>query len=833
MLANLFTIARRELSVYYTSAIAYITIIVFLSLTMGLYMAPFFTVLSADMRVFFTILPVVLCVFLPAVSMRLWAEERKQNTWEMLLTFPIRAYEMTLGKFIASVVFYLSALAGTLVLPLMLALLGNPDLGPIYGAYLGSLLLGAFFLSLGLFVSAMCRDQIVAFMLTLLGCFGFYLAGTEFVVTLAEAAWPGLGTLLAEVVGVTQHYLTFTRGLLVLGDVLYFLIWTTVWLVLNSLFLGIRNRPVARHGFLAALALCLSVGLTTNWLLAEQNLGRIDLTEDKLYTLSPASERILKKLPDPVQLNLYITPRQQLPVTMRNLERDIRDQFDDMRLASGGNLGTQVVHLHTADVIRTADTATGPDDPATATPDVQRRLLAQGVRPFSVLVLEGDDIVNKLIYAAIGVSYKDKPEIVIPRLLPNDLETLEYRVMNLIDKLSRDSRPLVVLVAPRDALHLPEYMRELYAQMGQSLPESEDPYTVLERLLSSERYEVRRLESLADGIPPETSTVAIIHPRRLSADSQLLLRKALHEGKSVFLAVQQYRWNYTLGRQDVSITQEPQHPEVNDWLQLYGVKIDPAILMDVNHQAMTVHATDTLVDALVGSGITLDLPIHITIPQQALNPQVSITSRLASLFYLWGNALILQPEVLHGNGLEATALFSTSSRAWSVPSDAELTPDNLEPPLNGQQYPLAVLVEGQFPPVNGVSAADGSPGKLVVVGNGQMFHRNFLIGGNADLFLNSVDALTLGEDLIHLRGKKRIDRTISQPPPDIRRFWKFATMGGANLLVAIIGGIVALSRRRRHLSPVIARAARASQSGANASTDASTDARSWQRASKA
>ena len=816
MLANLFTIAGRELNAYYTSAIAYITIIVFLSLTMGLYMAPFFTVLSADMRVFFTILPIVLCVFLPAVSMRLWAEERKHNTWEMLLTFPMRAYEMSLGKFLASMVFYLSALAGTLVLPLMLVLLGNPDLGPILGAYLGSLLLGAFFLSLGLFVSAMCRDQIVAFMLTLLGCFGFYLAGTEFVVTLAEAAWPGLGSLLAEVVGVTQHYLTFTRGLLVLGDVLYFLIWTAVWLVLNSLFLGIRNRPVARSRFLAALALCLSLGLTSNWLLAEQNLGRIDLTEDQLYTLSPASERILKQLPDPVRVSLYVTPRQQLPVTMRYLERHIRDQLDDMRLASDGNLRTQVVHLHTAEVIRTADAAAAPDDPAGSDP--QRRLMEQGVRPFSVQVLEGDDIVNRLIYAAIGVSYGDKPEIVIPRVLPGDLETLEYRIMNLIDKLSRDTRPLVALVAPRDALHLPEYMRELYAQMGQALPESEDPYTVLERLLSSERYEVRRLESLADGIPAEASTVAVIHPRRLSADGRLLLREALHEGKSVFLAVQQYRWNYTLGQQDVSITQEPQHPEVNDWLQLYGVKIDPAILMDVNHQAMTVHATDTLVDALVGSGVTLDLPLHMTIPQQSMNPQVSITSRLAPLFYLWGSALVLEPEILNGHGLEATALFSTSARAWSVPSGAELTPDNLEPPATGQQYPLAVLVEGQFPPVNGASPTNGSPGKLVVVGNAQMFHRNFLIGGNTDLFLNSIDALTLGEDLIHLRGKKRIDRTISQPPPDTRRFWKFATVGGTNLLVAVIGGIVALSRRRRSLSPVGAGVGQ---------TDAGT--RSWQR----
>lgn len=820
MLANLRTLVRRELSAYYTSAIAYIALIVFLSLTLGLYMAPFFTVLAADMRVFFTILPIVLCVFLPAVSMRLWAEERKQNTWELLLTFPIRAYELVLGKFLASLIFYLSALAGTLVLPLMLYWLGKPDFGPILGAYFGSLLLGVFFLSLGSFISALCRDQIVAFMLTLVGCFGFFLAGTEFVVTLAEAAWPGLGTLLAEVIGVTQHYMTFTRGLLVIGDVVYFLIWTVIWLMLNSLFLGIRSRPATRNGFLAAVALCLSVGLTANWLLAEQNLGRIDLTEDQLYTLSPASRRILRQLPEPVQVSLYVTPRQQMPVTMRYLERDVRDQLDDMRLAGEGNLRTRVVHLQTADVIRAAEPAAAPDD--AAMPDVQRRLLDQGVRPFSVQALQGDDIVNKLVYAAIGVAYQNKPEAIIPRLLPRDLETLEYRLINLIDKLHRDTQPLVALVAPRDPLHLPEYMRELYAQMGRSLPETEDPYTVLERLLSRERYEVRRLESLADGIPPEAHTVAVLHPRRLPAKDQVLLRNALHEGKSVFLAVQKYRWNYTLGRQDVSITQEPQHPEVNDWLQHYGIMVDPAVLMDVNHQAMTVHDTDTLVDALVGSGVTLDLPLHMTIPQQAMNAAVSITSRLEPLFYLWGSALSLQPDVLRDHGLNATALFSTSPRAWRVPGDAELTADNLEPPASGQQYPLAVLVEGRFPPVDGSPAPDAAPGKLIVVGNAQMFHRNFLIGGNADLFLNSIDALTLGEDLIHVRGKKPLNRIISQPTPEARRFWKFATIGGTNLLVVIIGSVVALSRRRRRPSPVI-----------KAPAEPRENARPWRDAPKA
>ena len=108
---NLWTIFRRELAAYYTSAIGYIFLIVFLSLSVA----------------FFSTVPILMCIFLPAVTMRLWAEERKQNTWEMLLTFPMQSHELVLGKFAASFTFFLSALAGTLTIPLMLAILGTPD----------------------------------------------------------------------------------------------------------------------------------------------------------------------------------------------------------------------------------------------------------------------------------------------------------------------------------------------------------------------------------------------------------------------------------------------------------------------------------------------------------------------------------------------------------------------------------------------------------------------------------------------------------------------------------------------------------------------------------
>ena len=823
---NLWTIFRRELAAYYTSAIGYIFMMVFLSLSMGLFMTPFFTFLTADMRAFFTTVPILMCIFLPAVTMRLWAEERKQNTWEMLLTFPMRPHELVLGKFAASFIFFLSALAGTLTVPLMLAILGTPDPGPIVGAYFGSIMLGAFFLSFGLFISVLCRDQIVAFVVTLLGCFGVFLLGMEFIAAYIDSAWPGLGTFLAHVVGVTEHYATFTKGLLVVGDVFYFLIWTAVFLFLNGLFLDIRSRPAARNTFLVAVALCLGIGLIANWLLAGQSLGRFDLTQDKIYTLSEASIKILRNLQAPVHVNLYITPKDKMPTEMQRLEQDVLDKLDEMRLASKGQLLPKAIHMEATSVLQPPGKETS--EGGTASEGLEKRLLDKGVRPFSVQALREDEVVNKLVYAALGIAYKDKDEEILPRMLPDDLDTLEYRLINTLYKLSRDAPPVVAMVAPKDPLNIPPYMRQLYMQMGRPLPQTEDPYETLERVLRLEKYDVRRVELAPNsGIPAGATTVLVVNPQNLSERQRWELNRALYEGKSVFLALQQYRWNYSVVQKAVSISKEDQKPDVNPWLSQYGLELDPTILMDVNHQSLTVREADNLMSALLGSGVTLNLPLHIMISQDTMNRKVSITGNLSPLFYLWGSALKLQPDVLTRHQLEHEVLFSTTPRAWTVAPEAQLTQADLQHPAHGQQRPLAVLVRGQFPDVYAgkerpawpvpqsspgmpptpppqedtpAAAPTPAPGKLLVVGNAQMFHRNFLSGGNLDFFLNSMDALTLGDDIINVRSKKQINRTISRPSASARQFWKFVNLGLVNILIAALGIGGALIRQRARVA---------------------------------
>jgi ABC-2 type transport system permease protein len=821
---NLLTIFRRELAAYFISPLGYIFIIVFLMLSVGLFMTPFFTVLNADMRAFFTTLPIILCIFLPAVTMRLWAEERKQNTWEMLLTFPMRSHELVLGKFLAGLVFFLLALAGTLTIPLMLAWLGNPDPGPIIGAYLGTILLGAFFLALGLFISGMCNDQIVAFVVTLLLCFTAFLLGTGFIATYIDSAWPGLGSFLADVAGLTTHYSPFTRGILSVSNVLYFLVWTAVFLFLNALFLDIRSRPVARHIFLGAVVLSLGIGLTANWLLVDQRWGRFDLTADKIYTLSPASIKILRALDAPARVNLYITPQDKMPTEMRYLERDILDKLHEMRLASGGKFQPRAIHMQATNVVQPAG-AKPQQDAKGGEEAIEKRLLDKGVRPFSVQALREDEVVNKLVYSAIGIAYKNKDEEILPRILPADLDTLEYRLINTLFKLSRPKPPVVALVAPRDTLNIPPYMRQLYQQMGRPIPQTEDPFEAIERLLQHEKYDVRRVElTQRSPLPADATTIVVMNPRELSARQQWELNRALYQGASIFLAVQRYRWNYNVVRNAVSVTKIDEQPQVNPWIGDYGIKVDTDILMDINHQALTVRQSSNPLASLLGGGVTLDLPFHIVLPQRAMNSEVSITSHLAPLFYLWGSRLDVASATLRKHGLDPSVLLTSSDQAWTIPADAQLTEDSLKPPASGAKtYPLAVLIRGQFPDVfagqerpawppppsqPGTPAPPPAkdeappkvpkpaPGKLLVVGAAQMFQRNFLSGGNLDFFLNSVDALTLGDEIIQVRSKKPINRSISKPSPATRQFWRFVNLGLVNMVIAAIGIALAMIRRR-------------------------------------
>jgi ABC-2 type transport system permease protein len=236
-LRGLRVVFARELEAYFDSPIAYVFATVFLALSCSVFMNGFFLAGLLDMGAYFEALPFLLILFIPAMTMRAWAEEKAQGTFELVMTLPLASTQILLGKYLASMAFYCLVLAGSLPLVLMLLALGSPDLGLIASSYLGALALGALFLAFGTFGSALTADQIVAFVTAAVtGCL-FVLTGQAKVVEVLDGLTPHwqLGTWLYDSVSVMPHYASFTRGVVSLPDVVYFALMSAFFLWMTEL----------------------------------------------------------------------------------------------------------------------------------------------------------------------------------------------------------------------------------------------------------------------------------------------------------------------------------------------------------------------------------------------------------------------------------------------------------------------------------------------------------------------------------------------------------------------------------------------------------------------
>ena len=213
-------VAARELRAYFDSPIAY----VFLTVFAGSALFTFFNVQSffsrgiADLRGLFAPLPFLMILLVPALTMRLWAEEEKQGTLEVLLTLPVRDHELVAGKFLASWTLLAGGLALTLALPVTVALLGKLDWGPVVGGYLGALLLGAAYLAVGQFLSASTENQILAFILALVVCLGLYGVGTEAI----SGLFADRAAAVLRSIGTGSRFQSIARGVIDLRDLVYY-----------------------------------------------------------------------------------------------------------------------------------------------------------------------------------------------------------------------------------------------------------------------------------------------------------------------------------------------------------------------------------------------------------------------------------------------------------------------------------------------------------------------------------------------------------------------------------------------------------------------------------
>ena len=222
---HIWTIAKRELTGYFNSPVAYVFIVIFLLLN-GFFtfmLGRFFETGEASLALpFFSWHPWIYLFLVPAAGMRLWSEERRVGTLELLLTFPIAAWEAILGKFIASWIFLAVALGLTFPVILTAGYLGSPDYGAIAAGYLGSFLLAGAYLAVTVMTSALTRNQVISFILSVVICFFLILAGWEPVTNLLVRWAPDYLVNLVASFSVMPHFGNFQRGVVDVRDLLFF-----------------------------------------------------------------------------------------------------------------------------------------------------------------------------------------------------------------------------------------------------------------------------------------------------------------------------------------------------------------------------------------------------------------------------------------------------------------------------------------------------------------------------------------------------------------------------------------------------------------------------------
>jgi ABC-type uncharacterized transport system. len=832
---NAFIIMRRELGAYFNSAIAYIYLIVFTVINNSLFMTRYFLDGKADMTLYFNSLHLMLFIFIPVITMRLWAEDKKENTFELLLTFPMKPQELVLGKFFASLIFYAISLLCTIAVPVVVGLTGRPDPGAIIGGYLGSLLIGALFLAIGIFMSGLVDEQITAFVLAMLSCFGAFFLGMDFIASFLDGWSGGLGTFLMNYVGAASHLRSFTKGVIAIKDIVYFVAGSSIFLLLNGFFLEGRLRPKAKLVFGAAVATSLIGLVLFNWLVHDIPMGRFDITEDKIYTVSDSARNIFRDLKAPVVVNFYVTPSEKMPTSFRNLEQDVRGKLDELKLVSDNKFNYKIYHIEAAKLME----GSKKDDGTLKEEDsLEKTLQEKGIVPYQVESIDKDEVGLKLVYSALTVNYKEKPEEILPRILPQSLPDLEYIIFSRILKLTRERKPKIAFFSPLKSQELTGDMDQLLRKMGQAgeSQQYEDVYKSLAPLMRNNGYDVDRISLVEkDEIPSDVDTLLVFNTRALSDRQAYEINKFLYQGGSACVAEEGFEYALrVVPPNGLDVAPIKLEVGINKLLKKWGVGISEEMLMDENCQMIQLTSGQKV------GPFALSMPIklanQIQVSGDTMNKDMPFMRRLPPLLYMWGSSLDVSDDIVNQAGLKKTPMFTSSSRSWKVPyAGGALKGSDMAYPKGGSdgKYVLGLMLEGQFSntyqdeklpewsekqedakpaagpapeagaggteakketPKEEVKKADmGSPkpGRLIVLGCSKMFQDDLLSGaGNLTLFSNIVDGLTLGSDIIKVRASAYFSRELKKISDNGKLFYRFVTI----LLVPIILVCYAIAR---------------------------------------
>jgi len=341
---HVLNIARKEFSGFFSTPVAYIFFGVFLAITLFIFfwVETFFSRNISDVRPLFEWMPVLMIFLVASITMRMWAEERRTGTLELLLTAPVNSLHLVLGKFLACLMLIVLALILTLPLPVTVSLIGPLDWGPVFGGYIATVFLAAAYIAIGLFASSRALNQIISLILTACICGLFYLIGADKLTAL-------FGNQPAEflkLLGSGSRFESITRGMIDVRDLYYYVSLVGVFLSLNILSLEklrwAGNPANTNHrNWTWLTGLLVANFVAANLWLAPISSMRADMTHGKIYSISDATRGYLMQLQEPMLIRGYFSA--QTHPLLAPLVPRLRDLLQEYALAGDGRLRVEFI----------------------------------------------------------------------------------------------------------------------------------------------------------------------------------------------------------------------------------------------------------------------------------------------------------------------------------------------------------------------------------------------------------------------------------------------------------------------------------------------------------
>ena len=668
----MYSLFKKEIIQFFGSIIGTLVSTVFLLVT-GLFLWVFSGNYNipeggyASLNSLFSIAPWIYLLLVPAVTMRMFADEKRSGTMELLLTRPVSSIELILAKFFAALTVVLLTLVPTLTYFFSVYFLGNPvgciDIGATWGSYLGLLFLAVIYLTIGLFTSAYTDNQIVAFIIAVFLCF-FWYSGFELI---ADLPFPSSVALVLTNLGINSHYESVSRGVLDSRDLLYFLFMAGFFILLTRIVLEWKRLPLKRP--LQHLGAYLIISFVVTWI-SGNSFFRVDFTAERRYTLSDQSIKIIERISSPLEAEILLAG--DLPPGLIKLQQAVSEKLKDIKVYCGRPL-----NIFTTDPYEVIP-------PGINKQKYVDNLIAAGIVPVNLRINTDRGITTKTVFPTLVL--RTGNDEVIVNLLKNDptlrdevnlnhsVELLEYEIIRGIKMLFQGKKETVAFLTGHDEadeLQLKDFESSIYEGFNiqhitsEMLLQQPDSFKALMIANPLKPFTEKDKFSIDQYIMRGGRVMWIVDPVHVSLDS-------LSGGMSTMAF--------------------PGNLNIDDQLFRYGIRINHDLIQDVDCQQLKVNT------AMVGQPPKYALapwyfsPLLSPVQDHPIGKNVS---RILSEF-------VSSIDIVNaGDSVKRTVIISSSAFSRTNQSPLIVTLRMIDAPptrnlFNKQFIATGVLAEGSF-----------------------------------------------------------------------------------------------------------------------------------------